>query len=800
MAPVAPPALTAEVPLHLEEHLEAATIDGSSVPDTVAADVEWGFDKLQPGWRSVAARGARAVEPVRTEDALRLPLTAANPHPSDSERLEGYIFVDLPDWRLEDWGYVEIRARASQGMRNMGLFFNYTEDDPQEDALPFFSFGGRGAGLVSDGTVQTYRLALDSRSRTWEGAWTHFGLWFNAVSQGGSPALGLLSIRVIPAEAEFADEAVGVRTIGPRAASDSAARPPRRRTLFTHAPGTISYDVRVPRDGRLDVGLGVLDHDAGVRFSVTLTPRGGEARTLLDENWDDPTDWAQRTVDLTAFEGEIVTLALSAEAERPGTVALWAAPTVSGSPAGERPNIIFYVIDSAGADYMSAYGYGRRTTPYLERLAAEGALFERAYSNSSFTRPSTVTFLTSLQHSVLGGLVNGRNPVPDEVPTMAEHFHSAGYQTALLTTNPNAGRISNLDRGVDIFRDTRVGEEAKSAAGLHDTFWKWREDYPGEPYFVHFQTTNVHVGHDPLPPPFSGLFISHEAKARLEELEERIDSLEIWGPEALRQIGADWTTYASGSRDSYDEAMAHQDHQIGRLVERLKAAGEWERTLLIIASDHGSAAGSQDWQTLMLDPVPEAYDFSQRGTPMLRSGVSGIPLIVVWPGRIAPGQRFSDPVSMIDVLPTVLDLADLAMPEVFQGQSLAPLLLGSEGWESRPVILDEFEVDRETGELGGRIEVIDGWWGASLEIGPKSDSEDPGDHRPAPLLLCDLWTDPLCVNSLHEERPGLVEKYTRLLEHQFRAHQDLARRFVRAEDSPLTPDQLETLRSLGYIQ
>ena len=155
---------------------------------------------------------------------------------------------------------------------------------------------------------------------------------------------------------------------------------------------------------------------------------------------------------------------------------------------------------------------------------------------------------------------------------------------------------------------------------------------------------------------------------------------------------------------------------------------------------------------------------------------------------------------MIDVLPTLLDLADLPMPEVFQGQSLAPLLLGSEGWEARPVILDEFEIDRESGELGGRIEIVDGRWGASLEIGPKFDSEDPGDHRPAPLLICDLRTDPLCVNSLHEERPDLVERYTRFLEQQFRAHQDLASLFARAADSPLTPEQLETLRSLGYIQ
>lgn len=85
-----------------------------------------------------------------------------------------------------------------------------------------------------------------------------------------------------------------------------------------------------------------------MKFLVTVTDPAGEARRLLEETWDDPTNWAERTVDLTPFEGEVVTLTLSAEAERQGSVALWATPILSGSAAPKRPNIILYVIDSAG--------------------------------------------------------------------------------------------------------------------------------------------------------------------------------------------------------------------------------------------------------------------------------------------------------------------------------------------------------------------------------------------------------------------------------------------------------------------
>ncbi len=154
---------------------------------------------------------------------------------------------------------------------------------------------------------------------------------------------------------------------------------------------------------------------------------------------------------------------------------------------------------------------------------------------------------------------------------------------------------------------------------------------------------------------------------------------------------------------------------------------------------------------------------------------------------------------MVDVLPTVLDLVGLPRPEVMQGQSLEPLLLGEEGWEPRPVILDEFEVVQETGEFRGRIEVIDGRWGASLEINPDPEQE-PEEQRPVPLLVYDLWADPLCLHSLHEARPDLVEKYTVFLEAQWEAHQALALRFTAGGEVALTPEQLETLRALGYIE
>ena len=787
-----PAPLTVDMPLHLEDHLDAATIVGSEVPEDIAESVEWRFDEPQPDWRPAVPIAARweAVKLVRADDALRLPLTAEN---RGTNRLFGMIYVDLPDWSLDDWGYVEIRARTRDPMRVVGLQFNYTEEDPLLDYAPFYAWGDQ-ASLVTDGTVQTYRLSLDLPGmRSWEGPWTHLGIWFNGQNSAEAVTLDILSVRVIPREAEFAGDRVGVLT---EQRSNAL-----RRTLYTHAPGRLDYRVKVPEAGRLDVGLGVLLGNAPVTFTITAERKSGEAETLLEEIYADQEHWAQRSVDLSHLAGQTVTLALEANAERAGTVALWAAPTLTGARATDIPNIIFYVIDGGGADYMSVYGYNRRTTPFIEQLAAEGAVFERAYSNSSWSKPSTTSFMTSLQNSVLGNTRGRFDPLPEEAVTMAEHFHRAGYQTAVFTSNAWAGSLSSLDRTVDVMRDAGAENGATSSAELNRDFWNWREAYPGTPYWVHFQTTDVHEEF-PAVAPFGGLFVGPEQEKTWREWAERLREEGDHGvySEAYEKTGLSRVAFFTLHQGMYDETLAHNDYQLGRLVERLKAEGEWENTLLIIGADHSTWAAMDDMGIAIQDSVPPRWS-----NPIFRPSISRVPLIFVWPGHIEGRQRFSDPVSMIDVLPTVLDLVGLPPPEAMQGQSLAPLLLGKESWEARPVIFDQFEVDQGTGELQGVVEVVDGRWGASLWIGPElDDPEEWGwgitDRRPMPLLLYDLWNDPWCLESVNDEHPDLVEKYTAFLEAQFEAHQALAKLFTPSESVALTPEQLETLRALGYIQ
>jgi arylsulfatase A-like enzyme len=720
----------------------------------------------------------------RTTDALRVTLPEGSRH--DDKLLHGGIYIDLPGWRREEWAHVVVRARTTT-VTDMTIGFDPT------GPLQTFASVGPTMPVVSDGSVQTYQIRPNwGRRRT--GTWLRLGFDFRASEPG---SIDILSVTVVPIAALYASDRPASRTITIGSANSGFSD--YRRTLVTHAPGRLEYRLRVPEGGRLQAAFGVLS--APVEFRVTVQPDSGDATTVLRETQSDSLQWAARSVDLSSFAGRTITLGLETTSSTTGAVGFWGSPMISGSRRSDKPNVILYVIDGSWADDMSVYGYNRRTTPNLERLAAQGVVFEHAYSNETSTKPSTASFMTSLHASVLGFTGDRSDQLPEKAVTMAERFHRAGYQTGVFTANPNAATVTGLERWADLMHEPPTQNDIISSARLNAAFWSWREDSSGQPYWAHFQPTDVHAyeGRNPVTVvPFSGTFVAAQRRREFFEEWDRFNrSADREWITGLPAAGIDRVAFFETMRALYDESLAHQDYQIGQLVERLRERGEWENTLLIIAGDHAVAASLKDLGTLVQTNPPPAWTSAWGTQPILRSSITRVPLIFVWPGRITGGQRFEAPVSMIDLLPTVLDLTRLPMPDVMQGQSLAPLLRGQPGWTRRPVILEE--VNTRPGQpQRGTIEAIDGRWGASLQIGPES--ENPEERRPWPLLLYDVWADPLALRPVNEQHPDLVKKYTKFLEDTWKDHQALAKQFKPGAKTALTPEQLERLRALGYIR
>ena len=809
------PASTGAGPATLVQLADA--LDRAIVPETAserstATERVWSFDEPRPEWKAFpeAGSGGADVSLEQLADGLRVALAAGD---TPFGPPVGGIMVDLEDGPLDDWSGVVVRARSRDRLAGMGAIYNPDEEDAVPGGFFFFTAEEGSAPVFSDGSVQSYSLPLIARES--HATLESLGIFFASLVGGTQTgALEILSVTLVPRGAGF-DEERGVRAV----TRDSVTR----RTLYAHTPATLTWKLAVPAAGRLDLGLAVLPGDE-ITYVTRARAGSAEPLVLLDEEVDDAETWKQHSLDLSALAGQEIELTLEATSERPGATALWGAPILSGGGKAERPNVIFYVIDGGGADLMSLYGYERPTTPFLQELAQEGVVFEHAYSNSTWTQSSTASFMTGLQHSVLGGLRRGvhSTPVPVAAVTMAERMRAGGYQTASFTTNPNAARVIGLERGVDYMRDAEAENDSTSSRELHEIYWRFRETYPGSPTWVHFQTTDVHQPNEPVAP-FAGRFVPDAERELAHEWEEKLfqtagnlfgtTSIAIFYDQALERAGIDRHAFYDARRGLYDETMAFQDAELRNLVERLKAEGEWENTLLVIGADHGHPAGTfARFGRGLFEPRPPDWEGA-----LFDSYSTRVPLMFVWPAKIEGGRRIAQPVSMIDVLPTIVELAGLPAPEITQGRSLAPLLLsrGTE-LEPKPVIFDEFRVEEPSGEMVGNLEIMDGRWGASLEIGPDGDDPARGRH-PVPaggrwgavhpffageprLLLYDLEKDPFTLHAVNAEHPELVERYRKILLEHWAAHRALAQRFQEAEGEPLTTEQLQQLRALGYIR
>jgi arylsulfatase A-like enzyme len=780
--------LEVKAPLHLEDRLQQASYSGPDLPQDLPRPVEWRFTESLSDWTT---RRHDSDAPLHTEllgDGVRVHLAEAD---RVQDALLGLFVVSLPGWNLDDWDRAILRIRTKSRFRYLRLGLNLGEGQTPWGGTPtpYVNVGG-GTTLIADGNTQSYSLPLAAGWPDWENPpWNELVL----VLRAEEPAdLDLISLTLVPKAAVFGDVAAGSRTVS---LGNSF-----RRSLYVHAGGRLRFPIQVPEGARLATALGVPTADSEVDFRISLVD-GEATESVLEEGRVTPGEWHQRSVNLSAFAGRKVSLELAANSEAAGDVALWGAPTITTPSHSLAPNIILYVIDGAGADWMSLYGYDRETTPNLKAAASEGVVFERAYSNATWTKLSNPSFLTSLYPTALGYFRSMSDRVPEGVDTLSDHFRRAGYLTSFITSNPVGSVSSNLQEGPDATTTIVPEFECVSSAALQEEFWDWRDAHPDSPYLAHIQTTDVH---EPFKsqPPFAGRFLDETAREEYFRWDNEIEEFGGWSElEAYPRIGTTKERYAAAQQALYDECMVHQDIQIAQLIEGLKARGEWQNTLLVVTADHGYPAGSHR----LMDPMA-------LGAPFFHTYATRIPMLVVWPGKIPGDVRLSEPVSLIDLLPTLLELAGLAPASTMQGRSLANALLAGVEPESRPFFIDMPGTDFDTQEMIGTLEIVDGQWGASLVFNSRPYGEVPenrahhGDAleshyaRSEPLVVYDLIEDPFCRRPVNDERPELVDHYRRLLEAQRARNLELRKSLGDAGTTEFDPGTLERLRALGYLQ
>jgi arylsulfatase A-like enzyme len=295
-------------------------------------------------------------------------------------------------------------------------------------------------------------------------------------------------------------------------------------------------------------------------------------------------------------------------------------------------NVVFILIDTLRADRLGSYGYERDTSPIIDALGSAGIVFDRVVAQSSWTKSSMASLWTGT-NPANHGILRYKHALPSEAKMPAEIFSDAGIRTAGIWRNGWVAPNFGFDQGFDMYVRPKPGKERaqiqRNTPGrnplqgtdedLLNSATEFLDTFGQERFFLYLHFMDVH----------QYLFDEQAAK-----------------------FG---TTYS----DAYDQAINWTDRLVGALVGRMGDMNLLDRTVIVIASDHGEAFREHGFEGHARNLFEE---------------VVHVPLIFSFPFLLEGDVRVESTVSNVDVLPTVLDMLGLpALPNA-DGHSLIPLM------------------------------------------------------------------------------------------------------------------------------
>jgi arylsulfatase A-like enzyme len=331
-------------------------------------------------------------------------------------------------------------------------------------------------------------------------------------------------------------------------------------------------------------------------------------------------------------------------------------------------NVIIILIDAASAKHFGVHGYHRDTTPNLDRFLTDSVLFEQAYTNASATKPPICSLFTG-QFPDTHGNIDLDGSLPREAETLTEQLQRQGYATAAFSASPFVSKPFGLAQGFDHFtelshRSARSpgqmarGSAAPNAEQLLEAAMPWFESHAEERLFAYLHFLEPHQLYNP-PEPYLSKYDREETKASRETA-------------------------------AYDGNLAYVDDVVGQLLGHLDRLGLAENSIIVFLSDHGECLGEHDYY----------------GHPdQVWQEIIHIPLGFRLPPAcgVVPARR-SNIVSIIDIMPTLLDLLGMELPAGMQGTSRLSQLLGEAGQEHGFAVTRSRKWD-ET-DRGTRLEIV----------------------------------------------------------------------------------------------
>lgn len=449
-----------------------------------------------------------------------------------------------------------------------------------------------------------------------------------------------------------------------------------------------------------------------------------------------------------------------------------------GTVESTSPPVILVVVDTLRADHLEPYGYEQPTSPRLDEWSGTAAIFDRAFTTSPWTLPAFGSLYTGeipTRHAA-GIIVRGASELPpreemDRVislrgerfvaldpstPTLAERLVELGYATGAVINNPFLAPRFGMDRGFDSYdyRD-EVGKDERVAAESVDRALEWIDHNGSGPFFLVLHLIDPHMPYA-APEPFRGRFGTvHADVFGLPRTEDDFFDLREEVQEGTRHAAE----AAALHRAAYDEEIAYVDHELDRFFRALDDRGILDDSLTILTSDHGEEFHEHGW----FEHGHSVYD------ELLR-----VPLLV-WGPEVQPG-RVDEPVSLVDLAPTILQAAGATVPPG-PGTSLVPVL------QQRTPLPPRLLFAERT-LYGAEQKAMIQW---PLKAIWRADGED---------ALYHLEADPGETADISAAKQEVVSLLVDRLREAVRA----AGRRADVQQVELDPATLERLKALGYLR
>jgi arylsulfatase A-like enzyme len=390
---------------------------------------------------------------------------------------------------------------------------------------------------------------------------------------------------------------------------------------------------------------GPLDRSGHPRARIVARNAAGRTATVLDRRFDwaaTPADrhWVDVRVDLDPIRaalGPEVRLSFESDADQRAPYPVhpvWGDPVLASpieDATAKRWNVLLVSLDTLRADRVGSYGWPRKGTPVLDRLASEGTRFDTVIAQAPWTLPSHATMLTGFYPCVHGLTGSLGHPLPAGIVPLAEHLRAAGYATA-ATPEDIFFDPAAFARGFGFYHENHSNAPIRMPVTVGFAV-DWLRTHATTPFFL---LVHTYQAHEPY-------FAPPEVRA-------------AFGAPA-QTVGTDAPRAQQAAQ--YDAAVAYTDTSLAPLLDALDESGVRDRTIVVVASDHGEAL--------------QEHGYTGHGRT-LHEEVLRVPMIWRAPGLIGAGRHVTGQVGLIDLTPTLLDLLGLPAGAELQGRSLVPLL------------------------------------------------------------------------------------------------------------------------------